>query len=83
MDTIPNGEMKRRVEAACKKNDMKIKVVEKIGSTMKKELQWSNPIRTTTLWKNRLRHMQPGVEDKLPETRTSVRDVVQELRRRR
>ena len=43
VDTTPNGELKRRVEAACKKNDMKIKVVEKIGSTMKKELQRSNP----------------------------------------
>ena len=43
VDTTPNGELKRRVEKACKRNQMKIKVVEKINSTMKKELQRSNP----------------------------------------
>ena len=43
VDTTPNGELRRRVETACKRNDMRIKVVEKIGSTMKKELQRSNP----------------------------------------
>ena len=43
VDTTPHGELKKRVEAACRKNRMKIKVVEKISSTMKKELQRSNP----------------------------------------
>ena len=43
VETTPNGELKRRVEAACKKNEMKIKIVEKIGNAMKKELQRSNP----------------------------------------
>ena len=38
-----NGELKRRVEKACKRNGAKIKVVEKISSTVKKELQRSNP----------------------------------------
>ena len=43
VDTTPNGELKRRVEKACRKNQVKIKVVEKINSTTKKELQRSNP----------------------------------------
>ena len=43
VDTTPNGELKSRVEKACRKNQMKIKVVEKIHSTTKKELQRSNP----------------------------------------
>ena len=43
VDTTPNGELKRRVEKACKKNGMKIKVVEKVNSTMKREIQRSNP----------------------------------------
>ena len=40
---MTNGELKRRVEKACKRNGAKIKVVEKISSTVKKELQRSNP----------------------------------------
>ena len=32
-----------RVEAACRRNKMRIKVVEKISNTVKKELQKSNP----------------------------------------
>ena len=43
VDTTPNGELKSRVEKACKKNQMNIKIVEKINSTTKKELQRSNP----------------------------------------
>ena len=43
VDVTPNGELKRRVEKACKRNGAKIKVVEKISSTVKKELQRSNP----------------------------------------
>ena len=43
VDTTPNGELKKRVEAACRKNKMRIKVVEKISNTVKKELQKSNP----------------------------------------
>ena len=43
VDTTPNGELKRRVEKACRRNQMKIKIVEKINSTTKKELQRSNP----------------------------------------
>ena len=43
VDTTPNGELKKRVEAACRKNKMRIKVVEKIDNTVKKELQKSNP----------------------------------------
>ena len=43
VDTTPNGELKRRVETACKRNEMRIKVVEKISGTIKKELQRSNP----------------------------------------
>ena len=43
VDTTENGELKKRVETACRKNRLKIKVVEKISSTVKKELQRSNP----------------------------------------
>ena len=45
VDTTPGGELKKRVENACRKNQMKIKIVEKINSTTKKELQRSNPFR--------------------------------------
>ena len=43
VDVTLNGELKKRVEKSCKKNKMRIKVVEKINSTVKKELQQSNP----------------------------------------
>jgi hypothetical protein len=43
VDTTPNGELKKRVEQVCRKNRVKIKVVEKITGTVKKELQRSNP----------------------------------------
>ena len=43
VDVTLNGEMKRRVEKAFKKNKMRVKVVEKIRRTVKKELQRSNP----------------------------------------
>ena len=43
VDTTPNSELKKRVEQACRRNKTKIKVVEKISSTLKKEIQRSNP----------------------------------------
>ena len=43
VDVTPNGELKRRVEKACRQNGAKIRVVDKISSTVKKELQRSNP----------------------------------------
>ncbi len=43
VDVTLNGEMKRRVEKAFRRNKMKVKVVEKIRGMMKKELQRSNP----------------------------------------
>ena len=45
VDTTPNGELKKRVEKACRRNRMKIKVVEKVSNTVKKELQRSNPFK--------------------------------------
>ena len=43
VDTTENGELKKKVEAACRRNKLRIKVVEKINGTVKKELQRSNP----------------------------------------
>ena len=43
VDVTPNGELKKRVEKVCKRNGARIKVVEKISSTVKRELQRSNP----------------------------------------
>jgi len=37
----------REVQKACKKNKMKVKVVEKMRSTVKGELQRSNPFKFT------------------------------------
>lgn len=39
----PNSEMKNRIQDACRKNKLKIKVVEKMNCTVKNTLQRSNP----------------------------------------
>ena len=38
-----NGELKKRAQHVCRKNKVKVKVVEKINSTVKRSLQRSNP----------------------------------------
>ena len=38
-----NGELKKRAQHICRKNKVKIKVIEKINSTVKRSLQRSNP----------------------------------------
>ena len=47
VDVTRNSELKKRVENACRRNKLKIKVVEKLGSTVKSELQRSNPFKAT------------------------------------
>ena len=46
VDVTENSELKREVQKACKKNKMKVKVVEKMRGTVKDELQRSNPFKT-------------------------------------
>ena len=43
VDVTPNSELKHRVQDACKKNKVKVKVVEKMNRTVKSTLQRSNP----------------------------------------
>ena len=43
VDVTPDSELQHRVQDACKKNGVKVKVVEKINQTVKKKLQKSNP----------------------------------------
>ena len=43
VDVTVNGELKRRVQEACKRNKVKVKVVEKMKKTVKTTLQRSNP----------------------------------------
>ena len=45
VDVTDNSELMREVQKACKKNKMKVKVVEKMQSTVKSELQRSNPFK--------------------------------------
>ena len=45
VDVTENSELKREVQKACKKNKMKVKVVEKMRGTVKDELQRSNPFK--------------------------------------
>lgn len=45
VDTTENGEYMNEIKKACKRNKLKIKVVEKMRKTIKKELQRSNPFR--------------------------------------
>ena len=47
VDVTENSELMRDVQKACKKNKMKVKVVEKMKSTVKGELQRSNPFKFT------------------------------------
>ena len=43
VNVTPNSELKHRVQDACRRNKMKIKVVEKMNQTVKTTLQRSNP----------------------------------------
>lgn len=43
VDVTLNGELKQRVQEACKKNKVKVKVVENMDKTIKNTLQRSNP----------------------------------------
>ena len=45
VDVTENSELMREIQKACKKNKMKVKVVEKMQSTVKSELQRSNPFK--------------------------------------
>ena len=47
VDVTENGELLREVKKIVKRNDMKVKVVEKMKSTLKSRLQRSNPFKTT------------------------------------
>ena len=55
VDVTPNSEMKNRIQDACRKNKLKIKVVEKMNRTVKNALQRSNPYG----WKHCGRHDCP------------------------
>ena len=39
----PNGELKHKVQDACKRNGVKVKVIEKMDRTVKNQIQRSNP----------------------------------------
>ena len=43
VEATQNGELKRRVQMACSRNKLRIKVVEKMSSTIKSNLQRNNP----------------------------------------
>ena len=45
VDVTEKSEMKREVEKICRKNKMRVKVVEKMRGTIKGELQRSNPFK--------------------------------------
>ena len=45
VDVTKNGELMNEIKKACQRNKMKIKVVEKMRSPVKKEIQRSNPFR--------------------------------------
>ena len=47
VDVTPDSELQHRIQDACKKNGVKVKVVEKINRTVKSELQRSNPFGWT------------------------------------
>ena len=48
VDVTENGEMLNEVKKVVKRNKMKIKVVEKMRSTLKTQIQRSNPFKRTT-----------------------------------
>jgi hypothetical protein len=43
VDVTVNGELKRKVQEACRRNKVKVKVIEKMNRTVKTTLQRSNP----------------------------------------
>ena len=45
VDVTENGELMNEVKKACKRNKIKVKVVERMRSTVKKEIQRSNPFQ--------------------------------------
>ena len=45
VEATPHSEYKSKVEVLVKKRDLKIKVVERVGQTVKRILQRSNPFQ--------------------------------------
>ena len=43
VDVTPNSDLKHKVQDACKRNGVRVKVVEKMDKTVKKQIQRSNP----------------------------------------
>ena len=43
VDVTPNSELRNRIHDACRRNKVKVKVIEKMEQTVKKTLQRSNP----------------------------------------
>ena len=52
VDVTKNSELMREVQQCCKKYKMKVKVVEKMGRTIKSELQRSNPFDLKSCGRN-------------------------------
>ena len=52
IDVTENSVMLKEMKKACKHNKLKIKVVEKIDSTVKRELQRSNPFKVRKCYYN-------------------------------
>ena len=45
VESTPGGELRKRVEKLVKKFDLKIKVVERVGTTVKRMIQRSDPFK--------------------------------------
>ena len=52
VDVTENSEMMHEVQRVCKKNKMKVKVIEKMRNTVKTEIQRSNPFKTRNCGRN-------------------------------
>ena len=74
VDVTLNGELKQRVQEACKKNKVKVKVVENMDKTIKNTLQRSNPFGWKRCGRTDCRHLHPRHQSELPNKRVCVRD---------
>ena len=62
VDVTKNSELMREVQQCCKKYKMKVKVVEKMGRTIKSELQRSNPFDLKSCGRNNCAICKLGIK---------------------
>ena len=73
------SELKRKVQMSARRNDVKVKVIEKAGLTMKKALQWSDPYPKKKCGRGDCEICEFGMDGDAPPGECKTRGCVYQL----